>query len=67
MHGAGRVKDKFDVFLVSGSKLDFSFPEAQFEILGYRIICLDRDEYGGGLMFYITGNISFRKIETFTL
>ena len=59
------LKDKFDVFLVSESKLDSSFPEAQFKIPGYRIFRQDRDKYGGGLMFYINQNIPCKKIETF--
>ena len=59
------IKDKFDVFLVSESKLDSSFPEAQFKIPGYRIFRQDRDKYGGGLMFYINQSIPCKKIETF--
>ena len=59
------IKDNFDVFLVSESKHDSSFPEAQFKISGYRIFRHDRDKYGGGLMFIINQNIPFKKIETF--
>ena len=59
------IKDKFDVFLGSDSKLDSSFPEAQFKTPGCRIFRQDRDKYGGGLMFYINQNIPFKKIETF--
>ena len=39
------TKDKFDVFLVSASKLDSSFPEVQFEIPGYGMFWQDRDKY----------------------
>ena len=59
------IKDKFDVFLVSESKLDSSFPEAQFKILGYRIFRKDRNKYGDGLMFYINQKIPCKKIETY--
>ena len=59
------IKDKFDVFLVSESKLDSSFPEAQFKIPGYRIFRQDRGKYGGGVMFLINQNIPCKKIETF--
>ena len=59
------IKDKLDVFLVSESKLDSSFPEAEFKIPGYRIFRQDRDEYGGGLIFYNNQNIPCKKIETF--
>ena len=59
------IKDKFDVFPLSESKFDSSFPEAQFKIPGYRIFRQNRDKYGGGLMFYINQNIACKKIETF--
>ena len=59
------IKYKFDVFLVSESKLDSSFPGAQFKIPGYRIFRQDEDKYGGGLMFYINQNIPCEKTETF--
>ena len=48
------TKDKFDVFLVSASKLNSSFPEVQFEIPGYRMFWQDRDKYGDGLICYLT-------------
>ena len=59
------IKEQFDVFLVSESKLDSSFPEAQFKIPGYKIFRQDRDRYGGGLMFYITQKVPRKKIEMF--
>ena len=58
------IKDKFDVLLVRESKLDSSFPEAQFKIPGYRIFRQDRNKYGSGTMFYINQNIPCKKIET---
>ena len=51
--------------MVSESKLDSSFPEAEFKIPGYRIFRQDRDEYGGGLIFFNNQNIPCKKIETF--
>ena len=53
--------------MLSESKLDFSFPEAQFKIPGYRIFRQHRNKYGGGLMFYINQKILCKKIETFQL
>ena len=55
------IKDKFDVFMESKSKLDSSFPEAQFKIPDCRIFYQDRDKYAEGLMFYIKQNILVRK------
>ena len=49
----------------SESKLDSSFPEAQFKIPDYRTFRQDLDKYGGALMFYINRNIPCKKIETF--
>ena len=51
--------------MVSESKLDSSFPEAQFKIPGYRIFRQVQDKYGGGLMFYINRDITSKKVETF--
>ena len=55
------IKDKFEVLLVSESKLDSSFSGAQFKIPGYRIFQQDEDKYGSDLMFYIDQNIPFKK------
>ena len=51
--------------MLSESKLDSSFPEAQFKIPGYRIFRQDRDKYGGGFMFYINQKNPCKKIRTF--
>ena len=50
------VKENFDIFLVSESKLDSSFPDTQFSISGYRTIRKDRNKNGGGLMFFVNEN-----------
>ena len=47
----------FDVFLVSESKLDHTFPSNQFRINGYKIFRLDSNRFGGGLILYINKNI----------
>ena len=59
------IKDKFDLFLISESKLDSSFPEPQFKIPSYRIFRQNWDEYEGGLICFINQNIPCKKIETF--
>ena len=48
---------RFDLFLVSESKLDHTFPSNQFRINGYKIFRLDRNCFGGGLIQYINENI----------
>ena len=56
------VQDKIDTLVVSGTKLDDSFPTSQFLIDGctepYR---LDRNSRGGGLLIYVREDISSKK------
>ena len=53
----------FDVFLVSESKLDYTFPSNQFRINGYKIFRLDRNRFGGGLILYINENIPYKPLQ----
>ena len=61
------IRDKFDFFLVSESKLDSSFPEAQFKIPCYGIFGQDRDKYGGGLCFRLIRTSLCKKTESLQL
>ena len=47
------IKDNVDILLTSETKIDSSFPTAQFHIDGYIIYRCDRNENGGGLLLYI--------------
>ena len=47
------IKDNGDILLISETKIDSSFPTAQFHIDGYIIYRSDRNENGGGLLLYI--------------
>ena len=40
----------FDIFLISVSKLDYTFPNNQFKIDNYKMFRLDHNRYGGGLV-----------------
>ena len=53
----------FDVFLVSESKLDHTFPSNQFRINGYKVLRLDRNRFGGGLILYINENIPCKLLQ----
>ena len=58
------VKNNLDVFLVSETKIDCSFPDAQFYSRGYSKPHR-RDRHfgaGGGLLMYINENIPSRKL-----
>ena len=50
---AERIVKVFDLFLISESKLDSTFPMNQ----------RDRNRFGGGLILYINGNIPCRPLN----
>ena len=58
------IRDTFDMFLASQSKLDLSFQDDQFSIPGYRIV-----RKTGGLLLHISEIIPFKviQIRTFPL
>ena len=56
------IKSKLDIFLVSETKIDHSFPNQQFSIDGYKIYRRDRNSFGGGLLFYVNVNIPCREL-----
>ena len=60
---AEHVKDNIDVFLISETKSDSSFPSQQFDIDNYKIFRRDRNCFGGGLMFYVNENIPCRELS----
>ena len=45
------------ILLISKTKIDFSFPTAQFQIEGYTTYMLDRNANGGGIILYIRKGI----------
>ena len=51
------IKDNGDILLISETKIDSSFPTAQFHIDGYIIYRSDRNENGGGLLLYIRDDV----------
>ena len=58
------VKDKLDIFLISETKIDESFPPAQFTITGYHNpFRKDRDKMGGGLLLYVRDDITCKEIK----
>ena len=59
------VKDNIDIFMISESKLDDSFPDSQFLIEGFgKSFRLDRNRNGGGIMLFIRGDIPAKVIST---
>ena len=55
----------FDIFLISKSKIDSTFPNMQFKINGYKLFRCDRNRFGRGLMLYLNEKIpcKFLKIH----
>ena len=49
------LHNNLDILLISETKIDSSFPTAQFQIEGYTIYRLDRN--GGGILLYIREDI----------
>ena len=58
------VRDNVDILLITETKIDSSFPIAQFQIDGYTTpYRLDRDENGGGILLYLRDDIPSKTIE----
>ena len=55
----------FDVFLVSGCKLDLSFPDTQFQIANYYMFRKDRNKDSGGLLFYVNQGLNCKIVNTY--
>ena len=57
------VSTNFDIFLVSKTNLDESFPNSQFSVSGYRMFRQDRNCFGGGLCIYVKENIASKQLN----
>ena len=57
------ICQNFDIFLVSETKLDESFPSNQFFISGYRMFRKDRNCFGGGLCIFVKENIASKQLN----
>ena len=57
------VRGLFDVTTVTETKLDYSFPGAQFCINGFSItLSLDKTRNGGGLIIYLRDDITSKML-----
>ena len=67
------LHNNLDILLISETKIDSSFPTAQFQIEGYTTYRLDRNANGGGILLYIREDIpstllnSDMSIESFSI
>ena len=55
-------KHKVDYLAISESKLDDSFPDAQFNVQGYNIFPQDNTSSSGGLIIYVRSDIPHRLL-----
>ena len=63
----GIIKDRIDIFLVSETKIDKSFPVGQFLIDGYSTpFRLDRNQRGGGLLLYVREDIPCKILNEYS-
>ena len=53
-----------DILLISETKIDSSFPTAQFKIEGYTTYRLDRNSNGGGILLYVREDIPSTLLNT---
>ena len=59
--------DDTDIFMVTETKLDDSFPVSQFNVEGFSTpFRLDRNKNGGGIILYIRSYIIASKLTSFT-
>ena len=59
------VKNKVDIIMISGTKIDDSFPKNQFLMEGYSTpFRLDRNAHGGGIMIYIRDDIPSKELKS---
>ena len=59
------VRNHFDIFLVSETKLGSSFLGSEFTIPGYRLFRKNRNLLEGGLIFYVNQDIPCKTINIF--
>ena len=56
------IQGTFDIFLLSETKFDRSFPDKQFCLNNFRIFRKDRNRYGGGIIFYVNENLPRKSL-----
>ena len=61
------IKDNIDIFVVTESKLDSSFPSQQFSMDGYIQFRADRNAGGGGVLVYVRQDILCGEINCHSL
>ena len=58
------LRSKVDILLISETKIDSSFPTAQFKVEGYTTYRLDRNSNGGGILLYVREDVPSTLLNT---
>ena len=58
------LRSNVDILLISETKIDSSFPTAQFKIEDYTTNRLDRNSNGGGILLYVREDIPSTLLNT---
>ena len=56
------IRKTFGIFIISETKTDDSFPNAQFKTEDYKHFRKDRDTFGGEILFYVNENLHYRSL-----
>ena len=63
---ADLIKSEVDILLVSETKINDSFPSAQFQISGFLTpYRMDRNGNGGGIILYVREDIPSKEITCY--
>ena len=54
-------QNTLDVSFLSETKIDQSFPKAQFDIMGFKCHRADWNSHGGGIIAYIRNDLPHRR------
>ena len=61
---AGLIKDsRTQLMIVSESKIDSSYPNSQFSIPGFVLYRDDRKKGGGGILAYVSSELTCKRIK----
>ena len=58
------IQETSDIFVLSETKIDESFPGKQFCLNNFIISRKDRNRYGGRIMFYVNENLPCKSLTT---
>ena len=62
------VAEEIDIFIITETKLDDSFPASQFSISGFCTpFRLDRNKNGDGILLYIRSHITSTKLNKYII